>query len=175
MEQKIFINQQVDLSILPSVEDLDFTGLETDFKRLQHIVALIFIGIVLVGLVILFWLAETPLWISAFMIIGWIILGIVIMAIISKTFPYKGYAVRTRDLVYKKGWLYKKQITVPFSRIQHVDIKQGVLERKFKLGTLNLYTAGGQSSDLTIPGLNIDDARRFKSFILGVMESDEEE
>jgi len=175
MEQKIFTNHQVDLSTLPSANELHFNGLETHYRRLQYIISVLVTTVVLVGLVILFWLVSIPIWISVSAISFWLFIGLLQLLVITKGFEHKGYAIRTRDLVYKTGWLYKKQITVPFSRIQHVDIKQGILERRYKLSKLNLYTAGGASSDLTIPGINLKDAKRFKSFILGVMESDEEE
>lgn len=175
MEQKIFTNHQVDLSSLPSATDLHFNGLEKHYLRLQKIISVTVTTVVLIGLVILFWLVDVPMWVAISAVGFWIFIGFLQLLFISKEFKHKGYAIRTRDLVYKTGWLYKKQITVPFTRIQHVDIKQGILERSYKLSKLNLYTAGGASSDLTIPGINMEDAKRFKSFILGVMESDEEE
>jgi uncharacterized protein len=175
MGQKIFTNHQVDLSALPSVEDLHFNGLEERYRRLQYIASIIGTAVIFIALVIVFWINEVEMWISVLSIGFWVFIGLLQLVFITEGFKHKGYALRARDLVYKKGWLYKKQVTVPFSRIQHVDIKQGVLERSFGLSKLNLYTAGGQSSDLTIPGLNIEDAKRYKSFILGVMESDEEE
>jgi len=175
MEQNIFTNHQIDLSTLPSANDLHFNGLEKDYRRLQNIVSVLVTTVVLIGLVIAAWLVHIPIWIAASAIAFWLFIGFLQLLFISKGFKHKGYAIRARDLVYKTGWLYKKQITVPFTRIQHVDIKQGIIERSYKLSKLNLYTAGGASSDLTIPGINMDDAKRFKSFILGVMESDEEE
>jgi len=175
MEQKIFTNHQVDLSTLPSADELYFTALEKSYKRLLHITSVIVTTIVLIGLVILFWQADVPTWITVLSCGIWVFIGLLRLVYITKAFVHKGYAVRTHDLVYKTGWLYKKQVTVPFNRIQHVDIKQGVLERKFKLSKLNLYTAGGASSDLTIPGISLEDAKRYKSFILGVMATDEEE
>ena len=175
MEQEIFTNEQVDLSTLPSADDLLFDGLEKNYRRLQYIISIIVTTIVLIGLVVGFWLLDFPLWIALSAFGFWIIIGILQLVIITKGFMHKGYAIRKRDLAYKTGWLYKKQITVPFNRIQHVDIKQGILERRYRLSKLNLYTAGGASSDLTIPGINIEDAKRYKSFILGVMDSDEEE
>jgi hypothetical protein len=85
---------------------------------------------------------------------------------IYKGFVFKGYALRMHDILYKSGWLYKKQIAIPFNRIQHVDIRQGLFERAFGLSKLNVYTAGGQGSDITIPGLLDDDARKLKEYIL---------
>lgn len=175
MEQRIFTNEQVDLSTLPSADMLHFTPLEKNYKRLQYIISVIVTAVVLIGLIILFWLGDPPTWIAVLICGFWIFIGLLILVFITEGFAHKGYAVRTRDLVYKTGWLYKKQVTVPFNRIQHVDIKQGIFERKYNLSKLNLYTAGGASSDLSIPGLKLEDAKRYKSFILGVMETDEEE
>ena len=98
-----------------------------------------------------------------------------VIARILITFPYKGYAIRQRDIIYKKGWLWKSVTTVPFNRVQHCDIKQGLIERQFNLSSLNVYTAGGQNSDLTIPGLEFEMAEKYKAFILKTISSDEEE
>lgn len=175
MEQNIFTNYQVDLKDLPTAAGIQFNGLEKKYRRIQYIVSLIVSTILLIGLVVLYFVSDPPGWVGASAFGLWLLLLILQFVFIKNGFIHKGYVVRTRDLVYKKGWLYKKQVTVPFSRIQHVDIKQGVLERSYGLSKLNLYTAGGASSDLSIPGLKLEDAKRIKSFILGIMTSDEEE
>ena len=114
----------------------------------------------------------TP-WIAAS--VGWLCLGAIQYVVIIRAHRFKGFALRRYDLTYRKGWLYKKEVTVPYRRIQHVDVKQGFIERQFQLAKLNLYTAGGNSSDLTVPGLRIEDAQQFKAYIIGVMRGDEEE
>jgi len=45
-------------------------------------------------------------------------------------------------------------------------IKAGPIQRFFKLKTLEVYTAGGHSSDLSIDGLRGDDAQVLKDFII---------
>src|SRR5690606_7570665 len=77
----------------------------------------------------------------------------------------RSYALREKDLTYKKGWLFSATTTVPFNRIQHTEVSQGPLERRFELCTLNIYTAGGSTSDLSIPGLNEDEAQQLRDFI----------
>ncbi|MFW5762007.1 MAG: PH domain-containing protein, partial [Cyclobacteriaceae bacterium] len=41
----------------------------------------------------------------------------------------------------------------------------GPLNRLFKLTTLKIYTAGGSTSDLNIPGLEYDDAQKLREYI----------
>jgi len=175
MEQHVFTNEQVNLSAIPQAEYIEFQPLEKPYRTIQVIGSLIFTSIILIGLAIVFWQTDVPLWISALAMGVWVLLGITQLVFIFKGFKYKGFAIRERDLTYKRGWLYKKQVTVPFKRIQHVDIKQGVIERAYKLAKLNVYTAGGNASDLSVPGLRMEDAKQFKSYILGVLEADDEE
>ncbi|WP_299681888.1 PH domain-containing protein [uncultured Tenacibaculum sp.] len=80
-------------------------------------------------------------------------------------FPKRQYVVRDKDLTYKSGFLTRKMVTVPFSRIQHVEIDEGMFSRLFKLATLSVYTAGDSSDDLEIKGLTKEKAIQIKEFI----------
>ena len=55
--------------------------------------------------------------------------------------------------------------TVPLSRIQHLDITQGLLSRQFGLANLKLYTAGDSGSDMVIKGLLLPEAEKIKEYI----------
>jgi membrane protein YdbS with pleckstrin-like domain len=80
-------------------------------------------------------------------------------------FQHRGYAVRQQDITYKKGWIFRSRTTVPFNRIQHSEINQGPLDRKYGISSLKIFTAGGSTSDLTIPGLPPEEAERLHEFI----------
>jgi len=80
-------------------------------------------------------------------------------------FSRKGYLVREQDISFQRGLITYKLTTVPFNRIQHVEVNQGVLAKIFKLSSVKLYTAGGNASDLSIPGLPVSDAQRLKAFL----------
>ena len=175
MEQHVFTNHQVDLAAIPTAEHIAYQPLEKPYRKIQVIGSLIFYAIIFIGMGIVFWQTEVPLWVALLVMGVWILLFVVQLVFIYKGFKYKGFAIRERDLTYKRGWLFKKQVTVPFKRIQHVDIKQGVIERMYGLAKLNVYTAGGNASDLSVPGLLLNDAKQYKSFILGVLEADDEE
>ena len=80
-------------------------------------------------------------------------------------FPKKGYLVREKDVSFQKGLLVFKSTSVPFNRIQHVEVNQGILAKIFKLSSVKIYTAGGNASDLSIPGLPVEVAANLKDFL----------
>jgi len=56
-------------------------------------------------------------------------------------------------------------MVVPFKRIQHSEVTQGPVDRFFNLAKLRVFTAGGSGSDLTIPGLKLEEANKLKTLI----------
>lgn len=61
-------------------------------------------------------------------------------------------------LEIRTGIWWARLATVPHSRIQHVDVNQGPLQRKFGLATLNLHTAGTHNANIELWGLHLEDA-----------------
>jgi len=80
-------------------------------------------------------------------------------------FSRRKYALRDKDVTYKSGVLIKKITTVPFSRIQHVEISEAPISRLFKLASLNVFTAGDSSNDLVIKGIKKEESLKIKEFI----------
>ncbi|NND35356.1 MAG: PH domain-containing protein, partial [Saprospiraceae bacterium] len=64
---------------------------------------------------------------------------------------------------------------IPFSRVQHCEIIKGVIDNMIGLVELRIFTAGGSSSDLVIPGLTPDVAFALKEHIIGKISDDDEE
>ncbi len=100
-----------------------------------------------------------------------------LLALLSLTFSY--YAAKACsyyrgdfDLMFKSGLWWRKKTAVSFSRIQHIDLAHGPLERKFGLATLKFFTAGGAMSDLKIPGLLKVDAEEIREEILKFTEAE---
>ena len=175
-QQEIFENGQVDLSLLPSADHLEWKPLQPSYKRLLVLSSLLWCAAFIAGITIASPMAAIPRWVPLAGYATIVLITLLQLISIYKGFAFKGYALRMHDILYKSGWLYKKQIAIPFTRIQHVDIRQGLFERTFGLSKLNIYTAGGQGSDITIPGLLDDDARKLKEYILReITEADEEE
>lgn len=64
------------------------------------------------------------------------------------------YTLREADLLVEQGVLFRSWTSVPYNRIQHVDTRQGPLERLLGLSRLLVFTASGPVADGSIPGLD---------------------
>jgi uncharacterized protein len=67
------------------------------------------------------------------------------------------YEIDVDEVRFAKGVFWRKRVSVPFPKITNIDISQGPLERKFKVGRVKVQTAGfggGSSPELLILGLS---------------------
>ena len=58
----------------------------------------------------------------------------------------------------RRGLFWHVEVLVPRSRVQHLDVERGPLERQFSLATLVVHTAGSQTTALRLSGLVEPDA-----------------
>lgn len=65
-----------------------------------------------------------------------------------------GYRIDDRVLETRSGLLFHVRRLLPLTRLQHVDLHRGPIERAYGLATLVLHTAGTQEARITIPGLD---------------------
>lgn len=63
------------------------------------------------------------------------------------------YLIAPDRIEIKKGIFYRVHTVIPISRIQHVAVTQGVLQRPFGLSTVQIHTAGDV---MEIQELNIE-------------------
>jgi len=68
------------------------------------------------------------------------------------------YELRQHDLLVQSGVLFRQWSSVPLHRIQHVDTRQGPVERAFGLSRVLVYTAAGMSADGSVPALTAAEA-----------------
>lgn len=69
------------------------------------------------------------------------------------------------ELHIRRGLLVRVRTIVPFGRVQHIDIAQGPVERRYGLATLILHTAGTRGAAVPLPGLAQPDAERMRDRI----------
>lgn len=166
----LFSNTQIEIQTLPVAEELAMVSLEPIYKKVRYIAA----GLVAMVLIPAAWaFAWFQPDLSPFSYVGAGLITIISTWIVMYngiSFHYMGYALREKDISFKSGWLWKSMTTVPFNRVQHCDIRQGLLDRQFGLSKITIYTAGGQSADLMIPGLRPETAERLKTYILNSTE-----
>ena len=63
-----------------------------------------------------------------------------------------------RGLRVRRGRLFHKEILVPRSRVQHLDLERGPIERRYGLATIVVHTAGTRLQALRQSGLAEADA-----------------
>jgi membrane protein YdbS with pleckstrin-like domain len=63
------------------------------------------------------------------------------------------YRVDPLGIEIGSGVLWRTVIHVPVSRVQHTDVSQGPIERRYGLGTLTIYTAGTEYARVDLGGL----------------------
>jgi uncharacterized protein len=68
------------------------------------------------------------------------------------------WSLDVQGLRVRHGLLWRTEVLVPRSRVQHLDIERGPLERQFGLATLVVHTAGSQTTALRQAGLADADA-----------------
>ena len=168
--EELFNNVQIDLNALPDADQMVFVPLEPAYKKVRYIIAGIIAFLMIAMSWIFVWFQAEYLEFIQIPALVITLIGIWIVVYNGISFHFMSYAMREKDISYKSGWFWKSMTTVPFNRVQHCDIRQGLIDRQFGLAKLTIYTAGGHSADVMIPGLLPDTAERIKAYILNSTE-----
>jgi putative membrane protein len=91
----------------------------------------------------------------------WIIIPVfLVFCFVWAKLTYRYYRYELTDAGFRKelGVIYKKYVTIPYDRIQNVDIYRGILARILGLSDLNIQTAGMSA---TVGRYGVGDYRRF--------------
>jgi membrane protein YdbS with pleckstrin-like domain len=81
-----------------------------------------------------------------------------------------GYQLRDDDLVFRKGILFQRIVSVPYGRMQLVDVNRGPLARAFGLSELKFVTAAA-ATGVVIPGLPELEAEELRDTLVTLAES----
>lgn len=159
---------------LPEPErEAGFQRLDPRAIKLWQTSALIFVAVMMfislmgVGVVGWTWTKWLP-WLIA----GWVGLGALgvwfSLARPARYYRAWGYRLDDRVLETRSGILFQRTRLLPLSRLQHVDIERGPLERMYGLASLVLHTAGTHSASLRIPGLAAEEALRLRNHLIEI-------
>jgi len=165
---KEFTNKEISISDLPQFESVQLQPIHPAYYK----VILINIGIIFtllgIGLFALSYFNEEIFSNRIWLLIGasYTVLFILSFLFSSLNFKFRGFVFREHDAIYKSGVISQTTTIIPYKRIQHVALHQGLFSRYFKLASLELFTAGGSSTDLEINGLTLEDAQRYKIWII---------
>ncbi len=155
-----FSNSTIAIESLP---DYEMVSLNSVSKKLQYkqLIQVAFFAVLLGGgISFLLYKDETNIALIA-CIVAVCCIGLLMFTVIKKQVCY-GYALREKDIIYRRGFMVTKTTIVSFNRIQHVSIKRSLLDNRFGIATLQIFTAGGSGSDIQIPGLSPEIATKIK-------------
>jgi len=88
---------------------------------------------------------------------------------------YRNYFYGLLDDGFRKehGVIYKKYVTIPYNRIQNVDIHRGILDRLLGLSRIKIQTAGGistgsygASAEGYLPGIDKNKAEEIRNELI---------
>lgn len=117
------------------------------------------------------------LWvIGILLLIVFYVLFVSVFSYIWARLSYKYYRYELTDLGFKKeyGVIWKKYVTIPYDRIQNVDIYRGLIARLLGLSDLKIQTAGmsmtagayGGGAEGRLPGLSPEVAEQLRDELI---------
>ena len=87
-------------------------------------------------------------------------------------YRHTSYCVDGQGIEIRRGVYWRVVVNVPRSRVQHIDVSQGPIERRYGLGTLIVYTAGTDHAKVELEGLEHGRALRIREHLLPSESSD---
>lgn len=166
-----FTNEPIDISSLPNYEEVDFQPISKKYLIKNIVQTSGFMLVILIGWGVLFYLKWTPyIFLLLIAVFVWFIFLFWNIFKLQKTY---GFALREKDILYRRGFFVNKITVVPFKRVQHVSTTRGMLDKYLGIATLNVFTAGGSGSDIKIPGLTPDLALRLKESLSVKLAADD--
>ncbi len=147
-----------------------FERLDVRSVQLERVGWWIFIGILgtfLIGGWLVIGLAR-----SEFEVFQWIGLAVISVILIGmlwlswfipeRIFATTFWQLKPHGLELRRGIWWRHRIFIPSNRIQHTDVQQGPIERRFELATLVVNTGGTHEPSISISGLSLNKAEELR-------------
>ncbi|MCA8941437.1 MAG: PH domain-containing protein [Planctomycetes bacterium] len=100
---------------------------------------------------------------------GFVLFGLMLVwNLVRPTLAYRRWRFSIGDelMLMRYGIIYHEEKAIPISRLQHVDLTRGPVERLFGLATLVVFTAGTEAASFRLPGLAVLRAEELRDRIL---------
>ena len=164
----------------PQWQRLDLRSIQLD-RVVGWIVFAVLVGLysaflAIVSLAIVLREERSALWLPTALFILWPVLA-GSLAWLAHRYPELSYRYTTWriddvGLTIRTGVFWRSEISVARSRVQHIDVSQGPIERRFGLATLSVYTAGTEHSQVTLSGLSHSVALTARDALLPASDAD---
>lgn len=91
-----------------------------------------------------------------------------------KQYRYTWWLLDDEGLAVRRGRFWQAETRVPATRVQHLDVKRGPLQRRRELATLVVHTAGTSNSAVSVPNLDAEDAERLRERLSRQIDHDDD-
>ncbi|WP_426625382.1 PH domain-containing protein [Leifsonia sp. McL0607] len=133
------------------------------------VVSTLISGLVLSAAAVFLWLVAGWSW-------AWIALIVIVVITLVSLFVANrrtrsiGYRLRDDDLLFRRGIMYQRFVSVPYGRMQLIDITRGPVGRMLGLADLKFVTAAA-STNVIVPGLPEAEAAELRDRLVELAES----
>lgn len=149
-------------------------SLDPSWVELQRLVGWIVFAVLvpmlLIGVAITALVSQLPWWANVLLLVAWAGAAIGLAWLAQRwpaiEFKYFRYRLDALGIDIRAGVVWRRLISVPRSRVQHIDVAQGPIERRFALATLSIYTAGTEFAKVDLPGLPYARAVKIRDHLL---------
>ncbi len=88
------------------------------------------------------------------------------ISFIPRQFARMSWLAAPDRIELRKGVWWRKVITVPKRNVQHTDVTQGPIQRRNRIASLVIHTAGTTHAKVEIPGLAHADASALRDWLI---------
>ena len=81
-------------------------------------------------------------------------------------YRYIRYRTDENGFTIRRGVLWRGVTSIPKARVQHTDVVQGPIQRRYGLAKLVIHTAGTQDASVSLSGLSYDKAVPIRDFLI---------
>ncbi|QNP39645.1 PH domain-containing protein [Lysobacter solisilvae (ex Woo and Kim 2020)] len=91
-----------------------------------------------------------------------------------RQFRHVAWRLDEDGIAIRRGRMFQRETRVPATRVQHLDLKRGPLQRRRRLATLVVHTAGTRHSAVTLAHLDEGDAERLRDVLGRQIDHDDD-
>jgi uncharacterized protein len=165
------------LEVVSCDSELEFQQVDAQFVAAERLSGRIAMSVLIVGTLIAFSAWGVGLYTTRSSLWLWVVwafcscVGGVFLTVLGWFFHrwpvlehrFLGWRMNEMGLEIRKGVWWQHRITVPRDRVQHTDVEQGPVMRRYGLAKLILHTAGTHAPTIELPGLKMAVAQELKS------------
>lgn len=165
-----FTNETIDTKALPRFEQVQLSPIDANYWK---VILISISGFFLLGVAImvtLIFLVEEEIEYKPLIFSAYTAVFVIALLLSRISFKKKAYAFRNHDVIFRSGIIATNTMVIPYNRVQHVALHEGLIARFFGLAKVEIFTAGGVSSDLEIPGIAKAEAENIKQLLMGKIQ-----